>query len=137
MKVSKLLEGKDSAIYCIHPDETLFNCIKILNKMNFGALLVLSEEKASVLGIISERDLLRKFETSRGNLDGIMVKEVMTPRKYMMFADIENNIHDVLEKMNSHKVRHMPVIDYSKGEELVGLLSVSDVIRALLECANK
>ena len=137
MKVKKLLKGKDSAIYCIHPDESLFNCIKVLNRMSFGALLVLSEEKATVLGIISERDLLRKVEESRGNLDGIMVKEVMTPRKYMIFADIENNIHDVLEKMNSHKVRHMPVMDYSDGEELVGLLAVGDVIRALLECATQ
>ena len=136
MKVKRLLEGKDSAIYCIHPDESLINCTKILNQKNFGALLVLSQEEATVLGIISERDVLRKVEQCRGKLEGIMVKEVMTPRKYMMFADIENSIHDVLEKMNSHKVRHMPVMDYTDGEKLVGLLSVGDVIRALLECAN-
>jgi len=136
MKVKRLLKGKDSAIYCIHPDESLNNCIKILNRKSFGALLVLSQEEATVLGIISERDVLRTVEQSRGNLDGIMVKEVMTPRKYMVFADVESNVHDVLEKMNGHGVRHMPVMDYSSGEELVGLLAVGDVIRALLECAT-
>ncbi|MCK5835377.1 MAG: CBS domain-containing protein, partial [Lentisphaeria bacterium] len=85
---------------------------KILNQKNFGALLVLSQEEATVLGIISERDVLRKVEQCRGKVEGIMVKEVMTPRKYMMFADIENSIHDVLEKMNSHKVRHIPMAEH-------------------------
>lgn len=136
MKIRTLVEGKEPAIYCIHPDESIFNCIKILNAKHFGALLVLSQEKGTILGIISERDILRITHERRGQLEGIKVKEVMTPRMYMVFSSLEDNIHNVLEQMNAKKVRHMPIVDYSQDELLVGFLAIGDIIRALLECAE-
>ena len=133
MKVRTVLEGREPAIFCIHPDETLFNCMKVLNDKRFGALLVLSEGEGSILGIISERDVMRITYERRGNIESLMVKEVMTPRKYMTFSSIEDDIVDVRANMLTHKVRHMPIVDYTNGETLVGFLSICDVLRCLLQ----
>jgi len=131
MKVESLLEQKAKALYCIHPDESILNCLKILNAKRLGALIVLSPEE-EVLGLISERDVLRKTYETKGQLEGILVKEVMTPREELITASPDDDISVVMEKMTNNYVRHLPILD---NGELKGILAIGDVVKFLLDHA--
>ena len=131
MTLESLLEQKENALYCIHPDESILNCIKILNAKRLGALIVLSPDE-EVLGIISERDVLRKTYETHGQLDGITVKEVMTPQEDLIMASTQDDISVVMEKMTVNNVRHLPILD---NGELKGILAIGDVVKFLLEHA--
>jgi CBS domain-containing protein len=123
------LEKKEKALYCIHPDESIFNCIKILNAKRLGALIVLSPDD-EILGIISERDVLKKTYDPHGLLDGITVKEVMTPHEDLIVASTQDDISVVMKKMTTNNVRHLPLLD---NGELKGILAIGDVVKFLLE----
>jgi CBS domain-containing protein len=131
MKVESLLENKDKALYCIHPDESMFNCIKILNAKHLGALIVLSPDE-EVLGIISERDVLQKIYETKGKLDGITVKDVMTPQDELITASPQDDISVVMEKMTKNNVRHLPILEEG---ELKGILAIGEVVKFLLDHA--
>lgn len=131
MIVEQLLEKKEKALYCIHPDQSMFSCIKILNAKRLGALIVLSPDE-EVLGIISERDVLRKTLETRGQLDGITVKEVMTPRDDLIIASTQDDIGVVMEKMTVNNVRHLPILD---DGELKGILAIGEVVKFLFDYA--
>lgn len=131
MNVESLLEKKDKALYCIHPDESIFNCIKILNAKRLGALIVLSPDE-EVLGIISERDILRKTYETKGKLEGITVKEVMTPEEDLITGSTQDDISVVMEKMTENTVRHLPIVD---NGELKGIMAIGEVVKFLLDNA--
>jgi CBS domain-containing protein len=118
-------------LYCIHPDESLLNCIKILNAKRLGALIVLSPEE-KVLGIISERDVLQKTYETQGQLGGMTVHEVMTPQEDLITASTQDDISVVMEKMTRHQVRHLPILD---DGALKGILAIGDVVKFLLDHA--
>ena len=131
MTIESLLERKEKALYCIHPDESILNCIKILNAKRLGALIVLSPEE-EVLGIISERDVLQRTYETRGQLEGMTVQEVMTPQEDLITASTQDDISVVMEKMTSNHVRHLPILD---DGELKGILAIGDVVKFLLDHA--
>jgi CBS domain-containing protein len=133
MKIEELLEYKDKALYCIHPDESIFNCIKILNAKRLGALIVITPEE-DVIGIITERDILRITHETRGTLDGISVKEVMSPKEELSTASTWDDIGVAMEIMTQKKVRHLPIVDNS---ELKGILAIGEVGEYLLTHALK
>jgi CBS domain-containing protein len=118
-------------LYCIHPDESILNCIKILNAKRLGALIVLSPDE-KVLGIISERDVLQKTYETQGQLGGMTVQEVMTPQEDLITASTQDGISVVMEKMTSNHVRHLPILD---NGELKGILAIGDVVKFLLDHA--
>jgi CBS domain-containing protein len=92
-------------------------------------LIVLSPDE-EVLGLISERDVLKKTYETRGQLDGITVKEVMTPKEDLIMASTQDDISVVMEKMTANNVRHLPLMD---NGELKGILAIGDVVKFLLD----
>lgn len=129
MKVRCVIENKEKAVYCIHPQETLFNCMKIFNSRHIGALVVLSPE-AEILGIITERDVTRATWERRGGIADLKVCDVMTPEKYLTTATLEDDITEVMAVMTEKRVRHVPIVDESG---LSGIMSILDVVKALYE----
>ena len=84
-------------------------------------------EGDQVVGIVSERDYARKVvlrgKTSRETL----VHEVMTPRVF--FVRPEQGIDECMALMTERHIRHLPVLD---GERLVGVISIGDVVKAII-----
>jgi CBS domain-containing protein len=131
MKIADVLETKDKALYCIHPEESLFNCIKILNAKRLGALIVITPTE-DVVGIITERDILRITHETRGQLEGLTVAQVMSPKEELTTASTGDDISVAMEIMTAKKVRHLPIVDVG---ELKGILAIGDVVKALLDHA--
>lgn len=129
MFIHDLLRTKGNYIVSIHPDKTLFDCIKLFNEKRVSALIVL-DEKSNFLGIISDRDVLRTAFTVKEKMFDVPVRNVMTSREKVLTATEENNIADLMEIMTNNRIRHLPITD---GEQIVGVVSIGDVVKAQLD----
>jgi CBS domain-containing protein len=81
---------------------------------------------AELVGILSERDYIRQSVPRRIAPWDVLVKDIMTADVICVTSD--TTIRQCMELMSSHRFRHLPVVD---GKMLVGMLSISDIVRAL------
>jgi CBS domain-containing protein len=126
MKISDILNSKGSNVYSIAPGITVYDALKIMGEKNIGALLVMEEGKLK--GIISERDYARKIVLrGKTSLDTI-VSEIMTDKVITVLP--EDSLEKCMELMSKNHIRHLPVV---KNEEVKGVISISDVVTAIIE----
>jgi CBS domain-containing protein len=123
MTVKSILSGKGSNVTTIEPTAALRDAIQILAKHRIGALVVLGPEQR-VIGIISERDIVRALgEQGAAALDEPLAK-VMT-RKVSTCNECDT-VSAIMEQMTHGKFRHVPVLDQ---ERLIGIISIGDVVK--------
>lgn len=127
MIVKTILSGKGANVVTIEPTATLADATKILTEKRIGALVVTGAE-GRLVGIISERDIVRAL-ASRGNAAlKLPLTDVMT-RKVVTCSEDET-LSVIMERMTQGKFRHVPVLD---GERLIGIISIGDVVKWRLE----
>ena len=83
--------------------------------------------KPKMVGIITERDILRACADRRGSLDDLTVTEYMTHEKELLTGSPSNSVEHIMGIITDHRIRHLPVLE---GEELVGIISIGDVVKA-------
>ena len=123
MLVREILGDKGRTVYTCSPDETLADVVELLVGYNCGSLVVC--EKGEMVGIITERDILRACALTRQSLDVLSVRDRMT--RCPVTATPDDEIADTMGAMTEHRIRHLPVID---GGRLVGVISIGDVVTA-------
>jgi CBS domain-containing protein len=106
---------------CVRPDDNLAAAKKLMDAGRFRRLPVVESDK--LIGIITERDLRQHW----GYLDSTKVNAAMTPDP--LTVSPRDTAENAARLMLQHKIGGLPVVDNS---ELVGILSTSDLIRALL-----
>ncbi len=121
-----ILMHKGHQVYTIDPDATVLEAMKKMAEKNIGALLVMKDDR--VLGIISERDCVRKVEVQGHSAKDTPVKDIMT--KNVLFLDISNTAEEAMAIMINKRIRHLPVYENKK---LVGIISIGDVVKAVIE----
>ncbi|MEJ2747101.1 MAG: CBS domain-containing protein [Anaerolineae bacterium] len=124
--VNQLLRTKGNDVWSVSPDTTIFDALKLMSQMNVGAVLVLQEGK--VAGIFSERDYARKVVLHGKSSRTTLVKEAMTPDVYTVTP--KETIETCMALMSDRHIRHLPVL--SEDGDLVGIISIGDVVKALL-----
>jgi CBS domain-containing protein len=127
MKVSSILKAKGAHVETTRPDTTVYTVVWELKLKGIGAL-VLSEDGKAVLGLISERDIVRGLTEHGAKLLTLPVSEVMTPP--VVTCAPEESITAVMARMTSHRVRHLPVLD---GGRLCGIVSIGDIVKYRLD----
>ena len=125
LSVRQMLSEKGSAVVSITPNTSVFDALKVMSEKNIGAVLVMEEEE--LLGIFSERDYARKVILAGRSSKTTEVKELMTSKVYCI--DPSRTIQDVMELMNDHSFRHVPVME---NEKVIGVLSSGDVMRGVV-----
>ena len=125
LSVRQMLSEKGSAVVSITPDTSVFDALKVMNEKNIGAVLVMEDEE--LVGIFSERDYARKVILAGRSSKITEVKELMTCKVYCI--DPSRTIQDVMELMNEHRFRHVPVMESKK---VIGVLSSGDVMRGVV-----
>ena len=123
MRVSDVLSSKGSAtIFTIKPEATVSELLDALAEHNVGALVV-SADGTSMLGIVSERDIVRKLRDVE-DARSATVESIMTSDVQVCAPD--DSFGSLMTVMTERRVRHVPVLD---GDELVGVLSIGDAVK--------
>lgn len=123
MRVNGVLEGKGSDVATIGPNQTLLNAAAELGKRRIGALVVVSPD-GSVVGIISERDIVAAIakggaSTLERNVSEVMSVDVIT-------CTPTDSMEQLMSAMTEQRIRHLPVVDQGA---LVGIVSIGDVVK--------
>jgi CBS domain-containing protein len=128
MLVSQILKSKsDDGVVTITPGATVEQAVELLSKRRIGALIV-SPDGRHVAGILSERDVVRELGRRGPSCLADRVDSMMTAR--LVSCARTEQTDAVLQKMTDGRFRHMPVME---GDEMVGLISIGDVVKARLE----
>lgn len=123
MTLQQILHAKGREVFRISPEKTLQDVVDMLVDRNCGSLIVCEGER--MVGIITERDILRACAEQNESLDSIPVNVRMT--RNVVTCSPEEDVETVMGLMTEHRVRHMPLLD---GDKLVGLISIGDVVKA-------
>ena len=126
--ISTLLERK---VISINENDSLYDAIKVLSEQKIGALPVLNnQEKLS--GMLSERDIIQKVSFNKTiDLSQIQIRSIMTTKIITCNQNTESNV--LMTIMTNNKIRHIPII---KQGSLIGIVSIGDVVKRLLEKIN-
>ena len=124
--VRDMVRKKGGDVYGITPDATVYEALQLMAKHNSGALLVLKGNE--MVGIVSERDCVRKVDLKGRSVQDTRVSDIMTAD--VITVDCDQPLEECEALMMEKSIRHLPVYD---GEKLAGLLSVRDVMREMIE----
>ena len=123
MRINQVLAGKAiKEVVTVSPDATVRELLQLLAEHNVGALVVSSDGKR-LDGIVSERDVVRRLNDTEGLLE-TTVSTIMTTD--VRTCEGDHQVNDLMQVMTEHRIRHLPVMD---GEEMVGLISIGDVVK--------
>lgn len=119
--VSELLKKRNSTLWHVSPDESVFNALKLLADYSAGALMVTDQGK--LVGVISERDYTRKVALQGRNSKETRVAEIMTRNPYVVSP--HTGTRACMALMSEKKFRHLPVVD---GDAVIGMISIQDIM---------
>jgi CBS domain-containing protein len=123
--VSQLLERKGRQVWTIDPDATVLDAIGEMADKNVGALVVM--EGALVLGVISERHYARSVALAGRSSSDTRVRDIM--RTAVPHVTPNTDVSTCMQLITEHRTPHLPVM---QGEELVGLVSIGDLVAAII-----
>jgi len=123
MRVRDVLSSKGNyEVYTVRPNDTVSEFLDKLAELNVGALVV-SDDGEQVIGIVSERDVVRKFRNF-GDADNATVESIMTAD--VRVCEPGDSVESLMAMMTDHRVRHVPVLE---DGVLVGILSIGDAVK--------
>ncbi len=123
MNVQLILQSKGQQVHSISSGATLADVVQLLMGHNCGSLLVIDDDQ--VVGIVTERDILRACASDPRPLGAIRVHEKMT--RELVVGSPQDPLSDVMGLLTSRRIRHLPILE---GSRLVGLISIGDVVKA-------
>jgi CBS domain-containing protein len=129
MRLKEILQAKGSQVHTITPDLTLDDVVHALVRHNVGSLVVCEphdphEVHPHVLGIITERDILRAHDAHQAPLDQLRVAGSMSAQPVVACPD--DTIEHAMKLMTQHRVRHLPIVVDGR---LYGMISIGDVVK--------
>ena len=127
MNVDGILRAKGATVVTIGPDHTIADLVRGLREERIGAMVV-SEDGRSVLGIISERDVVRGLAERGPRILDVQVSELMT--RDVVSCAPRDTVKQVMAEMTRRRIRHLPVI--AEGV-LCGIVSIGDVVKNRLD----
>lgn len=128
MTIARILAAKGREVVTTQPHRTLAEAIDLLVKKNIGAVVICDAE-ARVLGILSERDIVRAISQRGGAALGDAVTAHMTDA---VETHEEEHILRAMEKMTKERFRHLPVMTDGR---LAGIVSIGDLVNyRIAEC---
>ncbi|MEM2242206.1 MAG: CBS domain-containing protein [Candidatus Bathyarchaeia archaeon] len=126
MRNAELLLVKDvmiTDVVTVEPNVNVRRAVRAMNDFEIGCLIVV--EAGRVVGVLTERDVLKRVVDEGRNPDKTLVKEVMSKPPITINPDAD--LEDAIELMFKHKIKKLPVVENGK---LVGLVTFTDLVRA-------
>lgn len=124
MRIADVLRSKGSTtVETISPQSTVQQLVDVLAEHNIGATVV-SSDGEHLLGIVSERDVVRLMHDGQPSLDAA-VGDVMTTDVHV--CEPQDSLEDVMRLMTERRIRHVPVVADGR---LAGMVSIGDAVKA-------
>jgi CBS domain-containing protein len=126
MTIAGVLDTKGRTVHTVLPWATVAEAVQQLNRYQIGALVV-NDSTHPVLGILSERDLVRELARRGPEVLDQQVDSVMT--KHIATVPPDESVTRAMQMMTRWRYRHLPVVD---GGKLVGIVSIGDLVKSRL-----
>ena len=123
--VERILREKGSVVFSISQDATVYEALEMLEEKNVGALLVMAGD--SLVGLLSERDYVRKVKLRGHSSTDLKVEEIMSSP--VVTVDPKATVDECMRCMTNKRCRHLPVLDEGK---VVGLVSIVDLVNWIM-----
>jgi CBS domain-containing protein len=123
MLVSQILKDKGDLVFTASPQETVGAAAALLHARRVGAMVVV-DEAGAVVGILSERDIVRVI--AEQGAGGLVKPIAACMTRDVVFAKPDEAIDDLLGRMTDRRIRHLPVI---KAGRLAGIISIGDLVK--------
>lgn len=131
MHVAQILNHKGRAVFTVAPTDSVRRAVDVLRTHNVGAVVV-CDASGTVVGILSERDIVRAFADRGGQALDLLVQELMT--RDVVTCKPEDTVIGLMSIMTEHRIRHLPVVE---DGVLNGVVSIGDVVKFRLAEAQK
>ena len=125
-KVKDILTQKGGGTITVQKNDSVADVVSILNDKHIGAVIVKDGE--TVVGILSERDLLRKLLPECKCASEMNAGEIMTSN--LVITTVETTIEECMTVMTEKRIRHLPVFD---GKDLAGIISIGDLMKHIVQ----
>jgi CBS domain-containing protein len=126
MRIADVLRNKGAAVVTINSSATVQQLLAGLAEKNIGAMVVVDAE--GVVGIVSERDVVRQLHTHGAGALTRPVGTIMTST--VAICAKSDTVDAISALMTENRVRHVPVLD---GKQLIGIVSIGDVVKTRME----
>ena len=127
MKAKHILQSKGAEVFAVYPDDSISDAVSVLESKNIGAVIV-REKGGDVVGILSERDVVRRLSQKGAETLSLRVADCMTPNPFTCAPDA--TIDELMSKMTEKRIRHLPVTQDGK---VIGVISIGDVVKRKIE----
>ena len=117
----QILAAKPKDLWTVGPRDTALSAMRLMADKNIGLLLVM--ENKAIVGVLSERDCVRRLVLAGKSPEATPVADIMV--KDVVKVDIGNTFVDCLKLMHTHRVRHLPVME---NGITVGVISIRDLL---------
>lgn len=121
--VKDLMARKGQRVHSTTASSTVLDATRYMNEHGIGAVVVISDGENQVVGIFTERDVLRRIVAEERQPSTVRVADVMTTS--VIYCTPEHSVEEVSRIMKDQRIRHLPVVDTSGN--LLGLISIGDV----------
>jgi CBS domain-containing protein/GNAT superfamily N-acetyltransferase len=125
--VGDLVRTKHSRLVTVDVGASAADAIATLAAHDVGALPVMSAE-IKLVGIVSERDVVRAMHGSPGDVASLPVSQLMADD--VVTCSLDDSVTSVMALMTHRRIRHLPVVE---GDQVIAMVSIGDVVRRLLE----
>lgn len=130
MLIAHVLRDKGSAVFTLTSDVTLESAARELHTRKVGALVVL-DDSGAVIGVLSERDVVR--EVARRGEKALEDRVSAAMSRTVITAHGQETLDEGLARMTDRRVRHLPVVEDGR---LVGIISIGDLVKHKIAAAE-
>ncbi len=123
--VGRLLEAKGRQVFSAAPDTTALQALEMMAKKGIGTVLVIADDK--LMGIVSERDFIRKVIVEKRRVEDCPLADIMTAKVITVTPD--QTVEACMKLMTEKRIRHLPVLEDGK---VAGIVSIGDVVKFTL-----
>ena len=123
MNIDQILNDKGREVISVKAETSLETAARILDEKRIGAVVALGPA-GEIIGVLSERDIIRQVARLGGNALQMPVGEAMT--RDVITIDSATKIEDAMQLMTDRRVRHLPVF---RNGALVGVVSIGDLVK--------
>ncbi len=122
MNVATILKAKGTDVETVSLTMTLAGVARVLASKRIGAVLVMDGEQ--LLGILSERDIVKAIGLTGAEALSQTAREIMTSR--IVTCEMNDSVDELMDTMTEGRFRHLPVVE---NDRLVGIISIGDVVK--------